>query len=112
MKKLLVNFIIIALIQGCASAFVVNPDSTPSKYAPKGYKRKGTVKYLNQGADFVIKSRREDAFKKMHTSCGGEYKITSEGERVDSDGIFVPVGGGMTGFFQSKYWYISFECEK
>lgn len=67
------------------------------KFAPKGYKPRGEISYLNQGSDSIIQSRREDAFRQMYTSCNSEYKIISEGEKFDAS-------------LQSN-WHITYECE-
>jgi hypothetical protein len=37
--------------------------------------RRGVVKYLNNGADFVIQKRIDDAHAKMRSFCGGDYKV-------------------------------------
>jgi len=58
------------------------------------------VKYLNQGADSVIRARRNDAYKKMWRACRGSYEIVSEGPRNEADPLVV-VG---------TYWYIYFKC--
>ena len=94
-------------LTSCASTNVVRP--VKSAYAPKNYTPKGVVKYLNQGADFVIESRREDAFKEMYSGCGGNYKITGEGPREEG-GVVSQISPGSAMFFSSQYWYISYEC--
>lgn len=101
----------VVYLTACATADLVHPvGGSASSYAPSNEsQRPGMVKYLNQGADFVIKARREDAYKKMYESCGGRYKIVSEGPRAEG-GAMVPVGNTYM-FSQSNYWYISFQCE-
>lgn len=50
-----------------------------SKFVHKDYEnRKGVISFLNNGADFVIDQRREDATKKMKQFCSGPYKILAE----------------------------------
>lgn len=85
---------IMVIVSSCASTSVTRP--TTSQYAPKGYRPKGMVKYLNRGADFVIGQRKEDAFKQMSETCNGNYKITSEGPEESN----------------SNYWQFAYECEK
>ncbi|MGE4131886.1 MAG: hypothetical protein AB7F86_09620 [Bdellovibrionales bacterium] len=94
----------------CATSTMVNsPNQSPSKFAPVNEAtRAGTVKYLNQGASFVVKARREHAYEQMFKSCNGKYKIVSEGPRAEG-GIAMPMGSG-TYYDQTEYWYISFEC--
>ena len=96
---------------GCASAKIVNqPGNSAAPYAPVNEShRPGVIKYLNEGADFVIKKRRQDAYKKMSYACGGKYSIVSEGPKAKG-GSVVPVGNSMM-YLQSEYWYITFACE-
>jgi len=68
----------------------------------------GTVKYLNQGADFIIKKRRESAYKQMYETCGGKYKIESEGPRSEG-GMAIPAGNAVM-YGDSQYWYITYKC--
>lgn len=108
--KLIILSIVSLVITSCTTAEIVHPvGGSASAYAPSNEtQRPGMVKYLNQGVDFVIKSRREDAYKKMYESCGGSYKIVNEGPQAEG-GAMVPVGN--TYFYsQSNYWYISFQC--
>jgi hypothetical protein len=104
--KLLKIFFFLTLVS--CSAMHVNKPTIP-KYAPKGYKAKGVVKYLAQGADFIINKRREDAFEKMHTVCKGNYKITGEGDKMEG-GMISAVGNNLM-MSSSQYWYISYSCE-
>jgi hypothetical protein len=99
------------LLQGCAATMVSNPGSAENvQYAPVNEsERSGMVKYLNQGADFVIKGRRADAYKQMHEACKGSYKIDSEGPQ--SNGSVTAVAAPGVAFTESnQYWYIRFSC--
>jgi hypothetical protein len=104
------------LAVGCGSATMVNsPGRSGSPYAPVNEsQRPGVVKYLNQGADVVIRSRREDAYKQMHSSCGGTYRIDAEGPQVDGQtAMMIPgaPGAGSSVVVQNQeYWYIQFSC--
>jgi len=73
--------------------------------------RVGVVKYLNQGADFVINSRREDAYKMMYEDCDGKYDIVWERPR-EQDNSFVMVHNGNVNLYAgtSEYWYIGYRC--
>jgi hypothetical protein len=106
--KILINLFIYLLLSSCATSSHVTRPTIP-QYAPKDYKAKGVVKYLNNGADFVIEKRREDAFKQMYDACGGNYKITSESDREESKTISQGLGNtwNVGGY---NYWYISYEC--
>lgn len=99
--------ILTLVLASCSSTSVMMP--TRSEYAPKDYKPKGMVKYLNQGADFIIASRKEDAFKQMSKNCSGDYKITGEGAK-EEDGIITTISQNSAMMLTSQYWYISYEC--
>jgi hypothetical protein len=71
--------------------------------------RPRVVKYLNQGADFIIKGRRKDAYKEMHDDCGGPYRIDAEGPREEG-GLVVKAAPGVTSFGNWEYWYIQYSC--
>lgn len=102
------KYLIFFLLCGCAANHVTLP--TKSEFAPKDYEPIGVVSYLNQGADFVINSRREDAYKKMYMVCRGSYKILSEGEKSDGGSSqFIP-GTNSIFHFESNYWYITYKC--
>lgn len=109
MKNLLGVLAVLSL-GGCATAdHVTKP--TKSQYAPKDYKPIGVVKYLNQGADSVIESRREDAFKQMYEACAGEYKILQESEKPDN--FKMTTYNAVTNSldtFSNNYWYIQYSC--
>lgn len=85
------------------------PGSSGSAYAPTNEsKRPGVIRYLNEGASFVINSRREDAYKQMSKACGGSYQILGEGPQ--SGGTMIsPLGSGYYAA-TSEYWYITFQC--
>lgn len=112
LKQIILSLTSICLFS-CATAEIVNPIGgiSGSAYAPSNEsQRPGMIKYLNQGADFVIKARREDAYKKMYESCSGRYKIVSESPQAEG-GTVTPIGNSYI-FAQSSYWYITFQCEK
>jgi len=67
------------------------------------------VKYLNEGADFVRKSRREDAYRQMHAACGGAYRIESEGPRSGGS-VLVGANDDTAVALDTEYWYIQFSC--
>ena len=101
--------ILVLLLAGCSSTHVTKP--TVPKYAPQGYKAKGAIKYLNAGMSFIIKKRREDAFKEMHEGCGGKYKITYEGPRESGSSMTTYNSATNTlNTHSSSYWYIEYEC--
>lgn len=111
--------IIVLILSGCASAEMVNPVSSlesdelngaPDANAPVNeHERPGVIRYLNQGADFVIKDRRRDAYMQMKQSCRGKpYKILAEGPQLQG-GVVTQMGNSAF-FSQSEYWYISYQC--
>lgn len=99
-----------SLVMGCAAQMIRSPGGIETPFAPSNEKSlPGTIRYLNQGAGFVVKQRREDAYKKMFAACNGRYTISSEGPRSEG-GIATAVGNSLV-FRSSEYWYISFQCE-
>lgn len=102
----MVKMLPLIILISCGSMNVSLP--TKSEYAPKGYNAKGTIKYLNQGADFVIAQRKEDAFKQMSKNCNANYKINYEGPRQEGGMITSGFGGFV--YNDSQYWYIDYEC--
>ncbi|MEK9145263.1 MAG: hypothetical protein AAB339_06620, partial [Elusimicrobiota bacterium] len=74
-KRALFGFMLLAA--GCRADMVIEPGrNSTSAYAPVNEaQRPGVIKYLNAGARSVKDARREDAYKKMHSACGGAYKI-------------------------------------
>ena len=111
--KTIVSTLLIGLMAftGCVSAaMVVRPRvKTKSQYGPVNEQnRRGTIKYLNQGAEFVKKARRNDAYEQMYYACGGKYRIIAEGVRSEG-GAIVPFGQ-LAFFLDSQYLYIEFEC--
>jgi hypothetical protein len=101
-----------ALLSGCmtGSSMVVRPGGqSNSQYAPLNEKsRFGTVKYLNDGYRFVKEARRENAYKQMHDSCGGDYRIINEGTQSEGS-VIMPVNQGAVAL-SSQYLYIQYEC--
>jgi hypothetical protein len=98
-----------ALLGGCASADMVSSPNSGSAYAPSNESsRAGVVKYLNDGAGFVRKQRRENAYKQMFTACNGRYNIDAEGSSPEGGASIA--SGKSTYWMQSNYWYIQFSC--
>lgn len=107
MKWLLVA----AVMSGCSATMVNAPGGSRSAFAPVNEaQRPGTISYLNQGADSIIRARRGDAYKQMHGACGGDYRIEGEGPQM-SGGVLAPVGRSAV-FIPSQYWFIQFSCVK
>lgn len=92
---------------GC-SASMDSRLNKQSAYAPVNEINGGAVSYLNQGYQFAIDSRRKDAYKKMHDSCNGPYKIVQENE-TSGDTTAFPIGG-MIYAGQEHRIVIRFEC--
>jgi hypothetical protein len=84
--------------------------SAPSPYAPVNEQtRGGLVSYLANGAGFVVRARREDAYRKMYRACGGRYRIDAEGPRA-AGGTIIAAGPNAAVMVPSTYWYIQFSC--
>lgn len=111
MKEIKLPTIVISflVLSGCMSAQMVSAPNSGSAYAPvNDSSRSGIVKYLNDGADYVRKQRREDAYKQMHDACSGPYRIDAEGSNAEGGAV---INSGSGSFWaQSNYWYIQFSC--
>lgn len=112
MKHGVISILLVAMTSCATATMVSNPGgASNSPYAPTNEaSRGGVVKYLNQGADFVIKGRRDDSYKQMFDACHGKYKIDAEGQKAEGGVVQAVPGMLMTSDFQ--YWYIQFSCEK
>lgn len=83
--------LLVLVVSGCGAQMARNPNAPPPQYAPVNESRAGEVSYSANGAAFVVRSRREDAYKQMYHACRGYYRIDSEegvvtGHAVESDG--------------------------
>ena len=77
MKRLLL--LLILTLAGCSASNVNVRSPSNSAYAPLNESGvSGEISYCNAGAKSVRDARREDAYKKMHASCGGAYEIVRE----------------------------------
>ena len=96
----------------CIGATMVVPAHGSSKYGPQNTRgRVGIVKYLNQGAGFVINSRRNDAYEMMYDDCGGKYDIIGEGPKYEDYAYVTKIGDTwLAGAGTSEYWYIRYRC--
>lgn len=103
-------FVVAITLTACTAQMVSSPGmASSSPYAPVNeVSRGGIVKYLNDGAAFVKKQRRENAYKQMHSICSGKYRIDTEGPKSEG-GAVMPTGAGAL-WFESQYWYIQFSC--
>ena len=81
---------------GCTAQMVKSAGVSTSPYAPLNEQRTGVVRYLNAGAEFVVKRRREDAYKRMFESCAGAYRITAEGDVPDGRVVTSTASGSST----------------
>lgn len=118
---------------GCTAQMVNPAGATGSRYAPTNdSQRPGLIKYLVDGASFVVKKRRENAYKQMFQSCRGPYRIVAEGQRVEGGVVLsntVASGSAtartsgqktevtaegksstITSASEAHYWYIQYEC--
>ena len=114
MRILIVLMVAGGTLSGCAAAYradMVNRPGgvTDDPNAPiNEAARPGVVRYLNEGASFIRERRRADAYRMMRESCGGDYRIDSEGAQL-RDGVVI-AEEDMAFTFQSEYWYIQFSC--
>lgn len=95
------------LLVGCAG--VNHQRATKSEFAPVNYDVIGTVNYLNQGADFIIKGRRENAFRTMYDECNGKYEILEEYETNKPSGAALNYFGGIDYHSESRVFF-KYKC--
>lgn len=92
------------------------------------------MKYLSDGASFVVNKRLEDAYNKMEEFCGGGYTIIAESDSSEFAGTITNFSGngnattnvyGNTAYtsgsaygqsqsyaVHSNFTYISFRCNE
>lgn len=92
----MLSLALLVLGAGCSAQMVKSAAVSASPYAPLNEQRTGTIRYLNDGAEFVVKKRREDAYKRMFESCAGPYRITAEGDRADGRVVSSIASGSST----------------
>jgi hypothetical protein len=127
------GLVVLTALAGCTAQMVTPARSANSRYAPTNESsRHGLVKYLSDGAGFIVKKRREHAYKQMFENCGGPYRIVAEGQRVEGGVVVttttasaeasVIAKGSRTDVSASgeanaastsadiHFWYIQYEC--
>lgn len=108
--KVLAIIAVASILAACTATMVNAPGDASSEFAPVNEQaRGGVIKYLNQGADSVIKSRRQDAYEQMHGACHGKYRIDAEGPRVEG-GLVQAVSPQAAISSNIEYWHIQFSC--
>lgn len=111
MKTLRTSLLLLmmALLFGCTADMIANSDALGGL---RDGPRWGIVRYLNQGADGVIKARQKNARRKMDKFCKPhQYRVTNVGERGE---MVAMLGSSATGLFGAagtfNYIYVRFEC--
>jgi hypothetical protein len=92
-------------LAGCASS----PDD--SEFADTPYIEKigpGVIRYLNEGASFTKKARREDVHEKIEKACNGQYNIRKEGVMSSTGTITALNNDGV--YSNAQYIYVHYEC--
>ena len=101
--KILILIYFVAL-SGCATSDIVGTSN-------KGDKSTVIVKYLNQGADMIISSRRSDAILQAKRHCRGKVKLLSEGSKSEIAGYSTySIAPGTVYSMNSEYNLMEFEC--
>lgn len=108
----------VVMFAGCSAEQRVTRGE--SMYGPINESRGGEIRYLAEGANFVVSERREDAYRRMFQQCGGRYVIDREWNAADGE---VTVGSASatsvygtafaSGEAYSKgvvYRYIAYSC--
>jgi len=119
-KVILVSLGALAL-SACTTVSVRAPGThqdAGSKWAPvnldEGKVMPGRASYLNEGASFVTKSRRNDTLKGMYKACNGKYRIIEEySSEGDMAAYSMNSGSSLissTTFHASRYVNFLFEC--
>lgn len=100
------------LLSSCGAQMVTTRGFSKSEFAPTNETsmKGGSIKYLAQGADFVIRARREDSYKQMFETCNGPYEITSESTK-SYGGSAITIGGGNSVYESDSWVHIDFVCE-
>lgn len=104
-SKVVVPILVIFTLTGCASS------SENSQFGGTSYIEKigpGEIRYLNEGASFTRKARREDVYKKIAESCNGEFKIIKEG--VKSRTGTMQTQESTENYPNARYVYIKYAC--
>ena len=99
-------YIFILLLLGCSASSVVKPGGSNSAKSEES--RTGIIRYLNQGAPFLIKRRRNEVYQRMAENCNGKYIIVNESIRYVDDAR--PSKGKSTDGSGSQYVYIEYKC--
>lgn len=97
---------------------IVLSSCVSSSWVKRDYSnREGIISYLNQGADFVIDQRINDAQSKMKSFCNGAFEILEESSSSRYMGTFTNSNLGYnslnTSSYQmtSQYNYLLFRCK-
>jgi len=97
--------LLITGLVACASS------SGNSQFADTPYIEKigpGEIKYLNEGASYFRKARREDVYKKISESCNGEFRIVKEGVLTKKGTL--QTQERLDDYPSARYVYIKYEC--
>jgi len=106
-SKMILLFVIFMVLAGCATS------SENSKFEGTSYIDKigpGEIRYLNEGASFTRKARREDVHMKISESCNGEFQIVKEG--VMSKKGSIQTQESLDAYPSARYVYIKYKCMK
>ena len=99
-------FVIAAVaLYGCAGT------SEQSQFADTPYIEKmgpGEIRYLNEGASYTRKARREDVYEKIAESCNGDFRIIKEGVMTKSGNIHSQTS--LDNYPNARYVHIKYVC--
>ena len=89
---------------GCVSAQLVGSNRD-------GNRKILTFKYLNEGADMVIRARRNDAISTAKEKCSGRVRVLDENAQTENQG-YTSIGNNANSAYalNSSYSFIRFEC--
>jgi len=102
--------ILVFILSSCASHTRVVTNEK-SEYGPVNHQDSGVVKYLNQGADFIIKKRRKSAFKDIHKICNSKWELVNEYQESTGGATHCPNLFNCYSY-SSSYNYIKYKCVK
>ncbi len=103
--RIFIISVLLVSIFGCATS------QENSQFAGTSYIEKigpGEIRYLNEGASYTRKARREDVYKKLSESCNGDFKILKEGAMSRTGTI--QTQEKLENFPSARYVYIKYRC--
>lgn len=100
--------VLLFLLTSCAHRMVVKREK--SEFGPTNHVDGGTVKYLNAGANFIIKNRRKSAYRAAFEQCSGKWELVKEYSKSESQMLMCDNVFGCSSYDADNYIYIDYKC--